>query len=105
MACMTKFVDGKNICTKHIKPITLRLLLIAATKFSGLARNLFQRILILAIAIPLYIFFIQEIVIAHTKFSDFDPPAKIAKFSSLLATNKQFNCKLTEKIDGKQIMK
>ena len=26
--------------------------------------------------------FVQEIVIAHTNFSDFDAPAKIAKFSN-----------------------
>ena len=31
---------------------------------------------------PLYINFVQEIVIAHTKFSDFDAPVKIAKFSN-----------------------
>ena len=48
---------------------TLRLLIIAATKFSGLAHNLFYWILVFAIA---NIIFVQAIMIASNKFSDFD---------------------------------
>ena len=57
---------------------TLWLLLIVAIKFSGLAHNLFLVDTNFGDCNPLY----QEIVIEHTKFSNFDAPTKIAKFSS-----------------------